>query len=175
MTFDPSPDDPPDDPPVDDDDLYAPPPPVLTAIRLMRAGALFSIVGLVVGLISGSAIKDKIAANLRAHKTLTQANLDGSYHFVLANIVIGALAGAVVWLWMARANSHGGKWARTVATFLAIFNILDFLLALGRGQATFAQLLVSTVNVVLGVVVVGLLWRSESSDFYYLNSRRRPS
>lgn len=156
-----------------DVDIYAPPPPVHTAIRLMRAGALFSIVGLVVGLLSSSAIKDKIATNLSARNQLTQATLDGSYHFVLVNLVVGAIAGAAIWLWMARANSHGRSWARTLATFLAVFNVLDYLLVLGRHQATFVQLLVSAVNLVLAVIIVVLLWRRESSDFYFLNSRRR--
>ena len=153
-------------------DSEPPPRSIQTAVRLMWTGAVLSLGVLVLGLLSGGSIKQNIADQLREQHNFSQHNVDTVYHNVVASTVVVAILAAGVWLWMARANGAGKRWARTTATVLGAVNVAGFVLSLTQGQITALQLTLSGLNVILAVAVLVFLWRMESTDFYYARSRR---
>jgi len=88
--------------------------PVLTAAKLMYAGAAVSTVTLVIALALIPAIK---AALRKAHPSLTAAQVSHVNTLIALAIVFGLVVIAL-WLWMARANGQGRNWARVLCTVL---------------------------------------------------------
>jgi hypothetical protein len=99
-------------------------------------------------------------------------------------IVLG-LAGAVLWLWMARANGKGRHWARIVSTVLFGLATLELirqypgdqlghLVLVGQAQpvihngsgVTVLALIVPALTWLAGLAAVWLLWRPASSAFF---------
>lgn len=150
-----------------------PPPSVARAVMLMRLGAALSVVNLVVGLATLGSLRDNIKRQLVKSGDYNQSNLDGAYNAFVAFLVAATVIGVCLWLWMASANGKGRKWARVVATALGGLSILGFVLSLGQGQASTLSLLLSVVTALLAVVILVLLWRRESTDFY--DARSRPA
>jgi len=143
------------------------------AVRLMWAGAALSLLGLLVGLLTIDEVKRAIAADLRDQHKYSQQDVDTIAQNILASTIIGSLLATVLWLWMARANGAGKKWARTVATTLGGLNIVWFALSITAEGATVAQLVVAGLIVAVAVAVVALLWHPHSSDYYWFKSKRR--
>lgn len=142
------------------------------AVRLMWTAAAVSLLVLAVGLLTAGSIKRNLADQLRDRHTYSQHNVDTLYQNLLASTIIAALLAAAVWLWMARANGAGKKWARTVATALGVVNVAEFGLSIGAGGITVTQAVLTGLNISLSIAVVVLLWLPTSSDYYYLRSRR---
>ncbi len=72
---------------------------------------------------------------------------------------------------MAWKNGQGRPWARIVATVLGGLNLLSTLSAVSLGNVTGASIAVSVVGLVIALVILSLLWRKESSEFYAARSR----
>ena len=78
--------------------------------------------------------------------------------------ILSGAVGAVLWLWMARANSQGKNWARiTSSVFFALatvslFSVLNAPSVLG--------VIFAVALWVVGLGAIILLWRGESSDFF---------
>jgi hypothetical protein len=146
---------------------------IVTAVRLMWAGAALSALGLVVGLLTLGSLKDNIKDQLAKNdSTLTQSEIDTAYNIGIATIIIVSILGIALWLWMARANGKGRKWARIVATVLGALNVIFTLISLGQGQAAAGSVILSVISAVLAIAILVMLWRKESSEFY--NARSTP-
>jgi hypothetical protein len=143
-----------------------------TAVMLMRAGAVVSLIGIVVTLLTLATLKDDIRSSL-AHNspTYTQSDVDTFYKTAVALSVILGLVAIGLWLWMASMNGKGRSWARIVATVLGILNVLSFLSTVTVGNATASSLVFALVNVVIGVTTLVFLYRPESTAYYKANSR----
>jgi hypothetical protein len=89
------------------------PAPVLTAVKLMYAGAAVSAVELIIGL-ALIVVDLKAAARGRflGHSLAAQKPLIITVWIVFSLVMIG------LWLWMARANGQGRNWARILSTVL---------------------------------------------------------
>lgn len=148
------------------------PPSIVRAVMLMRAGAVLSIVSLVAGMATSGSLKDNIKKQLEDNGNYTQSNFDTAYNATIATVVVAGVLGVVLWLWMAHTNGKGRKWARVVATALGALSILSFVLVLGQGQAPALSLVLSAVTALLAIVILVLLWRRESTEFYLARSRR---
>ena len=148
------------------------PAPVLTAVKLMYAGAAVSAAGLIIGL---ALIIVDITAAARGPflgHSLTAPQLRPL--IITVWIVLG-LVMIALWLWMARANGQGRNWARILSTVL--FGLATLQL---RGdfrqpasQAGFGVTVLyygGTALVVAawlaGAAAVWLLWRPASSAFF---------
>src|SRR5215467_286648 len=82
---------------------------VLTAVRLMYAGAALSVIELIVGLATIGSVKTAI------HNAYPRYTPSQVHSLEVASIVIGVLVGLVsigLWLWMARASAAGHNYAR---------------------------------------------------------------
>lgn len=146
----------------------APPRAMQTAVKLMYAGAVLSALSLIAALATVGDLKSAIE---RAAPTLTPQQVNSAETITVVLAVISGLIGVGLWLWMAWANKEGKKWARIVATVLFGLDTLRVLLGLGRAGAPVSKAAEIVVWLVgLGVIV--LIWRGESSAFY--GASRRP-
>jgi hypothetical protein len=148
-----------------------PPPPqrpsapasVLTAVKLMYAGAALSLVNMVITLTQKDAIRKAIAAN---NPNLTQSQLDVGVNVGLAFGVIVGLLGVGLWVWMASANKKGYSWARVVSSVLFGVNTLGLLYVLFTATSTAIQKVVGVLIWVVGLGALVFLWRSDSSAYF---------
>jgi hypothetical protein len=136
------------------------PAPVLTAVRLMYAGALVSAVTLIISL---AVAIDDVAAAARGRwlgYTLTAARLGQHKPLIIMLVVISGLAVIALWLWMARANGQGRNWARILSTVLSVLAVLEL-----TGNRGLAQLFWAATTLT-GLAAVWLLWRPASRAFF---------
>jgi hypothetical protein len=160
------------------------PAPLLTAVKLMYAGAAVSTVTVIISLALIPAIK---AALGTATPSLTAAQLS-HVNMLITVAMISGLAVIAVWLWMARANGQGRSWARILSTVL--FGLATLELIRARPQYPGGYLahfavgghVYSVIHSVFGAAVLGLivpvllwltglaavwlLWRPASSAFF---------
>src|SRR5262245_59470028 len=106
-----------------------PPQPVLTAVKLMYAGAGISAISFIVGLTTLGSLKQAIRT---ADLSLTTSQINTAVTFALVVAGFFGLLGIGLWLWMAWANRSGKKWARIVATVLFGIDTLGLLSAVAR-------------------------------------------
>jgi hypothetical protein len=149
------------------------PPPIQLAVRLMWVGAGLSLVSLIVSLLTLSSLKSHIRDQLaKSNPTLSNSDINTTYHAVVAGAVIVAVLGIALWLWMAWKNGQGRSWARVVATVLGVINLLSSIYSIAVGHSLAVSAVLTVLNLILAVVILVLLWRRESSDFYAAQSAR---
>jgi len=153
------------------------------AVRLMLAGAAASTVFLVFGVIvTASERSELVNALLKWDKTqpkakqltLTQINSYVTVSFV-SMIIIGLIAIAL-WLWMARMNTAGRKWARYTASVLFVLWTYYTYVSIGatRGAATLiASMIIVLVIWLIGMVSLFFLWRPDSTAYFRDQSSSR--
>jgi Protein kinase domain len=143
------------------------PGPVLTAVRLMYAGAAVSLVNVVVGLAGINQIKTVF----EAQHPLAQSAAQGAATLAAAVVIISGAVGIGVWLKLASASQKGRSWARTAGTILFGLDTIGLLGTLGRAGIP----VVKTFGVLIwliGLMAVISLWRRQSSGYFH-DSRRR--
>jgi hypothetical protein len=138
---------------------------VLKAVKLMYAGAAFSVVivfvSVIVPLTTAAATKATIKKDY-PHYSAAQVN-----HFFNQQIVANALLYAVctaLWLWMARADGQGRNWARITSSVLFGLATVNLFLSLNTGLLL--AVVFGVLPWVIGLGAIILLWRRESSEFF---------
>jgi hypothetical protein len=139
------------------------PPSVANAVKVMYAGALTSLIGIVFDVVTVGATKtaiEKKSPNL----TVSQVNATG--HVLIISFVIGGVIGAAVWIVLARLCQAGKNGARITGTALFGLATLDTLV--GAAVAPLAGLVRIWALVVwlIGLTAVVLLWQRSSSAFF---------
>jgi hypothetical protein len=148
------------------------PPSIRTAVRLMWAGAALSALTLVLTLVSLSSLKSHVREQLlKDDPTLSPSDVNAAYNAVVAAAVIIGVIAIALWLWMAWKNGQGRSWARIVATVLGVLNLLSSFFTIASGNALAISEILTVANLILAVVILVLLWRRESSDFYAASRR----
>jgi len=140
----------------------AAPAPVLNAVKLMYAGAAVSLVSLIISLTDISGTK---AAIRKARPTLTVAQVNQLNGFIIGLAIVSGLVGVGLWLWMSWANKEGKNWARVLSTVLFALATLD-LFGVFSQPKTALGLIFPLVTWLIGLGVIVLLWRPESSQFF---------
>ena len=135
---------------------------VLNAVKLMYVGAAISTVSLVISLVDISGTKEAIR---KARPNLTAAQVNQLNTFIITLAIVSGVIGVALWLWMARANSHGRNWARILSTVLFGLATLDLYGVLSQPK-TLLGLVFPVLTWLVGLGAVIFLWRKESTEFF---------
>ncbi|PJI93388.1 hypothetical protein [Luteimicrobium subarcticum] len=147
----------------------AAPPSITLAVRLMFVGAALSLVGIILAWATKDALRDQLR-DASSSSSLTPSELDTLLNVSLAVATVVGLIGVGLWIWMALANGAGKSWARIVSTVLGALSVVTTLVNLTRESG--ASMALSVVSIALAVVILVLLWRRESSEFYAARSAK---
>jgi hypothetical protein len=149
----------------------AAPAPVLTAVKLMYAGAAVSAVGLIIGL---ALIIVDIKAAARGQFLGHSLTAPQMRPLIITVWIVFGLAVITLWLRMARANGQGRNWARILSTVL--FGLATLQLGHPQPQGSPAGFGVTVLYYgvtalfvagwLCGLAAVWLLWRPASSAFF---------
>ena len=135
---------------------------VLNAVKLMYAGAMVSAVSLIISLATIGGTKDAIK---KAKPSLTATQVNQLNTFIIAVAVVSGVIGVALWLWMARKNSEGKSWARTLSTVLFALATVDMFGVLSQPK-TVIGLVFPALTWLIGLGAVVFLWRRESTEFF---------
>jgi hypothetical protein len=138
------------------------PPSVMTAVRLMYAGAVLSAISMVVGLATTSGLR---AAIQKAGPKLSAAQVTTTLHVTEAFTVVFGLIGIGLWIWMAIANQKGLNWARITGTVFFGLETIGLILSLARHEPALS-IVVAVVIWAVGLGAVIFLWQSASSAYF---------
>lgn len=139
-----------------------PPRSVVMAVRLMYAGAAITAIGVVISIIAVLTGQDSLRAS---HPNATVAQLHATQNALIAVAVISGLLEIGAWIFMARLNRAGLKWARIVATVLLGLGTLNLILRLTSGGGV-SNLLYTVLTWLAGAGAVYFLWQRESNDYF---------
>jgi hypothetical protein len=136
----------------------------MNAVKLMYLGAVASLAGVIIGLLLGVSKSDikKAAPNLTPSQVSTAASV------ALVAVVIVGLISIAAWIWIALASKRGSNAARITGTVFFGLETLSLLAGLRRPE----NALVKGYPVVIwliGLAVIILLWRRESTRFFTPN------
>lgn len=140
-----------------------PPATVLTAVKLMYAGAVLSAIGVVVQFIG---IPSERAHLRQQHNP--KLSSDQIHSIVIGSVVLIAAIGIVsvgLWIWMARSNGAGKPWARIVSSALFALSTLDLLTSL-RALGFQIGLVLGLLIWLVGLAAIILLWRKDSTAYF---------
>ena len=148
------------------------PAPVLTAVKLMYAGAAVSAVELITGL-AVIIVDIKAAARGRFFgHSLATAQMRP---LIITVWIVFSLVVIALWLWMARANGQGRNWARILSTVLFGLATLqlrgDFTQPVSHAGSGATMLYYGDTALfaaawLAGAAALWLLWRPASSAFF---------
>lgn len=158
----------------------APPAPVHRAARLMQAGAVVSTLSLIFTVIGSFSLKHNMmtanAQKLADHQITASQISSTATGLIVYTIVIG-LVSIGLWLWMARMNEAGRRWARiTASVFFALWSLYTYSVIgeLHGGVTVTATLIVSLILIlalwVIGAATVFYLWRPASTAYFKAQS-----
>ena len=147
-----------------------PPASVLTAVKIMYAGAVVSAISLILTLVTIGSLRTAI--HNRDH-SLTPSQLHSAEVVAVAAAVIFGLVGIGLWLWMAYANKAGRNWARITSTVFFGIDTISLLAGLRQAEPVLTRV-VSIVIWLIGLAAIVLLWRKESSEYFAATSRVGP-
>lgn len=146
-----------------------PPAPVRIATFFMYAGAALTLIGGIITLASGAALRAGIH---RAYPHYTPAQVHGLAAAENIYSVVYTLVLIFLWLWLAWASRAGKPWARIIASILFGLNTVLLLLTLAtRARAGLmphlaADAVVTVLTWVAGLAAIVLLWRRETSGYF---------
>ena len=158
----------------------APPAPVHRAVRFMQAGAVVSTLSLIFTVIGSFSLKHNMmtanAQKLQDHQITASQISSTATGLIVYTIVIG-LVSIGLWLWMARMNEAGRRWARiTASVFFALWSLYTYSVIgeLHGGVTVTATLIVSLILIlalwVIGAATVFYLWRPASTAYFKAQS-----
>ena len=135
---------------------------VVTAVRLMFAGAALSLVGFIVAISTKSTIRANIA---KKNPDFDAQKLNTAVNATIAIIVVFGAIIIVLFVLLALQVRKGKNWARIVTWVICGLGILSALGSLGQNVAA-ASRAVSLVSGVLDVAIVVLLLQKPSNAFF---------
>jgi hypothetical protein len=140
-----------------------PPPSVLNAVKLMYVGAALSGIAAVIGLTAVGSVRTTLRNQTNPALSTSQINL--AVNVFIVGVVVVGLIGIGLWLWMAVKSKAGRNWARITGTVFFAVNTLLLLASITRPGAA-ASRIVNILGWLVGLGVVFMLWRRQSSDYF---------
>lgn len=144
---------------------------VTYAVWLMYAGAVLSLAGAVVGLPTARSLASTELSlfhqQLARQPQVALPSLDLMTRMFAVAFIVGGIIDALLWLWMAWKNGQGRSWARVLSTVFFGFLCVGTLSSVTRvNGAEIGSLLLGLVNFAVGLAVIILLYRPDSSQYY---------
>jgi hypothetical protein len=135
--------------------IYQLPGTMVTAVRLMYAGAAYALIYAIGFLIViGDALKNEPASHT-------------SLGAVAAAVILLSLIEIAVWLWIARACQKGRRWARVTGTVLFGIHTLSVLAVLGNTHPGIERArLLTVISWLIACGAVVFLWQRPSNAFF---------
>ncbi len=141
---------------------------VQNAVRFMYAGALVAAITPAVTLVTIGDLNRAIAQQLPT--SLTASQLATADLRDVGSVVVGGLIDIGLWLWMARKNRAGRRWARILATiFFAVNSLGSF--ALATVPVSGLTKAVEALGWIVGLCAIVLLWHRDSTVFFSAQAR----
>ena len=140
----------------------APPAPVLNAVKVMYAGAVVSVIGGIIFIVTKSATKTAIQKRYPHYSAHTVSTLTN------AGVIIGlviSLIGAALFIWIARSSKSGKNWARITATVFFGLDTLSVLAGLRQAEPALSRVF-SLLVWLAGLGAIVLLWQKVSSAYF---------
>jgi hypothetical protein len=139
------------------------PPSVTNAVRVMYVGALTSLLGIVIDIVTVGATKTAIEK--KSHH-LTMSQINSVQHVLVTSFIIGGVIGAAVWIVLARLCQAGKNGARITGTALFGLATLDTLVGAAVAPISGAVRAWALVVWLVGLTAVIFLWRRSSTVFF---------
>ena len=143
---------------------------VQNAFYLMIAGAVLTLIGVIISLAEKSTIRSQVISK---NPGFTTTQVDTAVNATIGAAIGGAVIGVGLWLWMAFANRAGKNYARITSTVFFGLDTLFLLagLALSAGSAgsiktSGGNIAVSILTWLVGLAAILMLWNKQSSDYY---------
>jgi hypothetical protein len=138
------------------------PPQVKNAVRVMYIGAVVSLLGIVIDVLTVNATKTAIQK--RSHH-LTTSQVNNAQHTLIIGFIVAGVIAAAVWIFLARACRDGNNWARVTGTVLFALATVDTIVGLSAPVAGPAKLW-GLVTWLAGLVAILFLWQRPSTAFF---------
>jgi hypothetical protein len=135
---------------------------VANAVKAMYVGAVTSILGIVIDVLTVSATKRAIE---RRSPDLTATQVDARQHVLIIAFIIGGVIGAALWIFIARQCQAGKNWARITGTVFFAIATLDTVVGAGTPDAGVVKIWGLVVWLV-GLVTVIFLWQRASTGYF---------
>jgi hypothetical protein len=142
---------------------------VTRAVQVMYLGALASLVGVIIELLTRHSLRSFIANHAtRNGNRLTAAQVADTYHAELVVLVVVGLIGVGLWLWMSQMNKAGKNWARITSTVFFALDTLGVIGGLAGGALSGGSVnrFYGIVVWVIGVAAILLPWQRSSSEYF---------
>jgi hypothetical protein len=142
---------------------------VTRAVQVMYLGALASLVGIIIELLTRHSLRTYIHDHsTRNGHPLTATQVADTYHAELVVLVVVGLIGVVLWLWMAQMNKAGKNWARITSTVFFALDTLGAIGGLAGGALSGGSVnrFYGLVVWVIGVAAILLLWQRSSTQYF---------
>jgi hypothetical protein len=155
---------------------------VRTAIRLMYAGFVVTLLDVLLSLLAlGRYARDASAAQtaadgaLNARRAAVETAIMHNQNTMAGAMAIGltaAVLGLACWVWLAMATRRGNGWTRIAATaLLGIYSICTLIVVLGT-HGDHGPQFTTVVVWAIGMAAVIPLWSQQARDFFYAWRKR---
>lgn len=143
---------------------------VTRAVQLMYAGAVASLIGIVIALTTLSSIKSQIISK---NPSLTTTQVNNAEHVAIGILIASGLIGAALWLWMAQSCKAGKNWARITSTVLFAIETINVLAGAAAVASGGASRIYSIVIWLIGLGAIIFLWQRSSTEYFKSSSTPR--
>ena len=135
---------------------------VVNAVRAMYVGAVASVLGIVIDILTVNATKTAIQK--RSHH-LTASQITSAQHVLVIAFIVGGVIAAAVWIFLAKSCQRGQSWARITGTVLFALATVDTFVGLSAPVAGAVKLW-ALVTWLAGLTAVIFLWQRASTVFF---------
>jgi hypothetical protein len=136
---------------------------ITRAVQLMYAGAVASLIGIVIALTTLSSIKSQIISR---NPSLTTTQVNNAEHVAIGILIASGLIGAALWLWMAQSSKAGKNWARIVSTVLFAIQTINVVAGASAVASGGASRIYSIVIWLIGLGAIIFLWQRSSTEYF---------
>ena len=136
---------------------------ITRAVQLMYAGAVASLIGIVIALTTLSSIKNEIH---QRNLNLTATQINNAEHVAIGVLIASGLIGAALWLWMAQSCKAGKNWARITSTVLFAIETINVLAGATAVASGGASRIYSILIWLIGLGAIIFLWQRSSTEYF---------